>query len=304
MVDGVSNYSKDILSMSRVSNLRTGNQESGLDNQNTDLNDLQNSLEDIFLQSSFSGSLDIKLDMTKSMQIVESESRRSISRHLALEFNLSVDSMGKIGGNFVDSKAANKLPSSKLDNGEDPFSAENTANRIVDFVKRAAELTKSLGISGLENENEKNRFENLQIGAVKEGFKQARSILGDLDKERDDRVNSTYDLVMNGLDRYFHPEKYEHEEKLAEENSGDLTSSNSSIFGVQSFSLNFQLSMSVDGVFDETDLNDYIGNAFSEVKNIFDGYLRGEPNEEDFNPLNVFQLGKLHQDRVRTLVED
>lgn len=305
MVDGVSNYSKNFPTISRDSRTRSDRQDSSLhDNISKGLVD-EPSLEHYLQKSAFEGSLDIKLDMSKSMQILESESRRSISQSFALEFNLTVDFEGKIGGSFQDARSSQIASTSRSGKDEkDPYSAENTANRIIDFVKRAADLTRSLGISNLENEDEKNHFETLQLGAVKEGFKQARSILGNLDRDRDDRVNDTYALVMDGLDRYFHPENYEDDDSSSEEGLEDLNNSVKTLSASQNFSLNFQLSMNGEGVFNAEELHEFVEDAFSEVKNLFEGFLWGKNGEESFNPLGLFQLDRLSQDRVRALVED
>jgi hypothetical protein len=73
-------------------------------------------------------SMDFKMDMSRSMQVVENEGKRSISYSMSMNFSVSVDEMGKLRAKAEDASA----PKSADD---DFFSPENTAGRIVDFVK-------------------------------------------------------------------------------------------------------------------------------------------------------------------------
>ncbi|MBT3785075.1 DUF5610 domain-containing protein [bacterium] len=261
----------------------------------------------------FSGSFDFSLSMSKSMQIVEGESKRSVSQSMSLEFNLSVDANGRLGGSFAGPGVPEEASNVDEAKDDDPFSAENTANRIIDFVKRAAELTKKLGISNLETDEEKDKFATMQTEAVKLGFKQARNILGSLDDDREGRVNNTYDLVLDGLDRFFHPEKYEDEEsevvaQPADQGDGQSGTGEGSFSSSKSFSLNFQVKIEGNGEFNPEDLNSFVDDAFSQVQDVFNKFLGGgsdsesDSEEGSFNPANLFSLDQLNPDRVRSLI--
>jgi len=308
MVNGVSGSSQNSQFFIQNSNSRAKSktQEDESKQSPQDGVNLEKSLNNSLSELGFSGSIDFSLDMSKSMQIVEGESKRSISQSLSLEFNLSIDANGKLGGSFAGPGVAEEPKSAEETKDDDPWSAENTANRIIDFVKRAADITKKLGISNLEMDEEKERFETLQVNAVKEGFKQARSLLGSLDTDREDRVNNTYDLVLDGLDRYFHPEKYEDEEEVQsapEESSEEGTGEGSQFSSSQSFSLNFQVSIEGNGEFNPEELNEFVGDAFSQVQDVFGQFLGGGSEEgEGFNPINLFSLDQIRRERVRSLV--
>ena len=150
----------------------------------------------------------------------------------------------------------------------------------------------------------------MQTEAVKLGFGQARNILGSLDTDREDRVNNTYDLVLDGLDRYFHPEKYEDEaEEVAEPTDpGEGQSGEGSFSSSKSFSLNFQVKIEGNGEFNTDDLNSFVEDAFSQVQDVFDKFLGGgsetdsDSEEGSFNPANLFSLDQLKPERVRALV--
>jgi len=306
MVDGVGGSAKNPQLLIQGSQARAKRENQATDQASSQLQDapVKNPINEL----GFSGSFDFSLNMSKSMQIVEGESKRSVSQSLSLEFNLSIDANGKLGGSFA-GPGVPEDPEVDEAKDDDPFSAENTANRIVDFVKRAAELTKKLGISKLETDEEKERFATLQTDAVKLGFKQARNLLGSLDSDREDRVNSTYDLVMDGLDRFFNPEKYEDEEtdevqEAPQESSEQGTNLDSQFSASKSFSLNFQISIEGNGEFNPDELNSFVEDAFSNVQDVFDKFLGGESDSEegDFNPANLFNLDQINSDRVRSLI--
>jgi len=72
------------------------------------------------------------------------------------------------------------------------WNAENTSQRIVDFSLSFRDLFK-----GSDEE-----YYNIIKGAIEDGFKQARDILGDLPGSVNNLVNNTHDLAMQKLDQW------------------------------------------------------------------------------------------------------
>lgn len=74
--------------------------------------------------------------------------------------------------------------------GDDYWSPENTSQRIVDFAMQF--------IDSFEGEDEE--FFEIIKGAVKKGFDEARGMIGEMNEETDNKVNKTYELVMEKFD--------------------------------------------------------------------------------------------------------
>lgn len=75
----------------------------------------------------------------------------------------------------------------------DYWSAENTSQRIVDFATSF--------LSAFEGDD-KSEFFNTIRDAIKEGFKQAKELLGELPGAVGGLVNKTYKLTMDKLDSF------------------------------------------------------------------------------------------------------
>ena len=84
---------------------------------------------------------------------------------------------------------------------EDYFSAENTANRILDVATSFFELSSFNKASG-NNEESRQQFSDLIGAAIKEGFRQAKEVLGDLPKEISGQIQETNELVFSGLEDF------------------------------------------------------------------------------------------------------
>jgi hypothetical protein len=72
------------------------------------------------------------------------------------------------------------------------WNAENTSQRIVDFA---------LSFYGAHGENGQEFYDKIK-GAIDEGFKEARSILGELPEGVSKLADSTYKLTMEKLDSW------------------------------------------------------------------------------------------------------
>ena len=145
------------------------------------------SVKETFLNES----LAFEMNLSKSMQVVEGESKRSVTKSLSLEFSL----------NFENNRVM--MEKSQVPKGEDMFSPENTANRIVDFIKSAFKFSQLFGENKLETEEDRLNFQETQTGAVEDGFKQARGLLGELPEDIESGISKTFDLIMEGLDKFF-----------------------------------------------------------------------------------------------------
>ncbi|MDI6704302.1 MAG: DUF5610 domain-containing protein [bacterium] len=95
------------------------------------------------------------------------------------------------------------LPKEEMTIGEiqEYIKPENVAGRIVDFAKGLYGMWKS---NHPDAEPEKfDGFFNVLKGAIDEGFKQARDILGVLPDDIESMINETYDLTMQGMDDWY-----------------------------------------------------------------------------------------------------
>lgn len=246
-------------------------------------------------ESSFS------LDLSRSLKVVEGEARKNVVSAFDLEISLSVSASGKLESNLRKlSDQAEEASKSETSEAENPFSPENTAKRIVEFVRQAMGFARNSGKLDENSESALSRFAELQINSVKEGFKQARGILGKIPDEVSGGINNTYDLVMDGLDRLFHPEKYEDEENQAEKPVKDPA--NGSFYSSQSFSLSFQLSISAEGQFDPEELNSFIEDSFGKVQDAFSSFLEEGEGALGFNPMELFSKGEFKPEKMMSLL--
>ncbi len=117
----------------------------------------------------------------------ESEKAYETLRRIVMEL---IDNQGRVDGQ---KKSANeeslRLEAAKLISDDGSLGAEAVSNRIVDFA---------IAISG----GDKSKIDVLR-GAIEEGFKQVKDILGDLPEVS----QKTYDLVMEKLDKWEKDEK-------------------------------------------------------------------------------------------------
>ncbi|MBU1105591.1 MAG: DUF5610 domain-containing protein [Candidatus Riflebacteria bacterium] len=81
---------------------------------------------------------------------------------------------------------------------QDYFSPENTAQRILDVATSFFAISET-GTAGGNNEASRQKFADFIGGAINEGFKQARDILGDLPEDVESGINKTNSLVFTGL---------------------------------------------------------------------------------------------------------
>ena len=258
--------------------------------------ELQNKSEDGSVQeTSLSESLAFELNLSKSMQVVEGESKRSITKSLSLEFSL----------NFENNRVMTEK--SQVPKGDDMFSPENTANRIVDFVKSAFKFSQLFGENKLETEEDRSNFQETQTGAVEEGFKQARGLLGDLPGEIESGISKTFDLIMEGLDKFFGGE-----EDVSEEPAETFDPANGNFYSSQSFSLSYQLEVNAQGDFANEELQAFMSNRMGQVQNAFQDFLdslSGGDNTDStesplLNPMGLFQLDSLNTDKIQGLLQE
>lgn len=258
--------------------------------------ELQNKSEDGSVQeTSLSESLAFELNLSKSMQVVEGESKRSITKSLSLEFSL----------NFENNRVMTEK--SQVPKGDDMFSPENTANRIVDFVKSAFKFSQLFGENKLETEEDRSNFQETQTGAVEEGFKQARGLLGDLPGEIESGMSKTFDLIMEGLDKFFGGE-----EDVSEEPAEIFDPANGNFYSSQSFSLSYQLEVNAQGDFANEELQAFMSDRMGQVQNAFQDFLDslggGESTDSNqsplLNPLGLFQLDSLNTDKIQGLLQE
>jgi hypothetical protein len=86
----------------------------------------------------------------------------------------------------------------QLTNLQDYFSPENTAKRILDVATSffgISEIAKAEG----DTEAARQKFSDFIGGAINEGFRQARNILGDLPEDVSDGIDKTHSLIFSGL---------------------------------------------------------------------------------------------------------
>jgi len=255
-------------------------------------NDQNEQVQNLSLENSFA----FEMNYQKSMQVMEGEAKRSISKSLSFEFSISIEANGKLSA-----KAGVPGEGEESQSLQDLFTPEKTAGRIVDFVKSAFDFLSKFGEKNMEDEDEFARFQQMQTDAVKEGFKQARGLLGAMPDDVESGIDQTFDLVMEGLDKFFNGEEEEGEDTEAVASS--LDPSNGNFYSSQSFSLSFQLSVSAEGNFDPEELNNFVEDSMGEVQSLFDKFLSGGEDEESgFNPLELFNLGGLNEGRIRGLL--
>lgn len=85
-----------------------------------------------------------------------------------------------------------QTPSVKKIEVPEEWNAENTSQRIVDFA---------LSFYGAVDKQGNDFFEAIK-GAIIDGFKQARDMLGDLPDEANELIDDTYSRVMEKLDSW------------------------------------------------------------------------------------------------------
>ena len=242
-------------------------------------------------------SFDFKLGYSRSMQIVEGESRSQIVKAFDMEISISVSATGKLESSLR--RESEKAQEEETTESSDPFSPENTAKRIVDFVRQALSFSRKFGKEPVETEDQLARFAELQTNAVKEGFRQARKILGKMPTEVDKGVDSTYDLVMKGLDKLFNPKA--EEEASSDEVVVGKDPSKAGYYSSQSFSLSFKLQVQGNGEFSKDELNDFVNKSFGQVQDAFQGFLSGG-EKADFSPKDLFSRGNFSLEKMKGLL--
>ena len=101
----------------------------------------------------------------------------------------------------VDQKVDEAAEQDQLTYLRDYFSPENTAGRILDVALSffgISEIAKSEG----DTESARQNFSDFIGGAINEGFRQAREILGDLPEEIAGGIDKTHTLVFSGLEDF------------------------------------------------------------------------------------------------------
>jgi len=248
-------------------------------------------------------SLAFELSLSKSMQVVEGESKRSVSRSLSLEFSLNFEN-----SNLMKNKGQVPNSEGSAQSLEDMFSPENTAGRIVDFIKSAFKYSRLFGENKLETEEDRQRFQESQTGAVEEGFKQAKGILGKMPDDIESGISQTFDLIMKGLDKFFAGDEEDETDPISEL----LEPSDGNYYSSQSFSLSYQLEVSAEGNFAPEELQDFMQERFGQVQDAFKGFLESLTGEsapqvgqsKPFNPMGLFQFGSLNTDRIQSLLRE
>lgn len=97
------------------------------------------------------------------------------------------------GVEFVDSILYAVDPDTEVPEVPEYWNAENTSQRIVDFALSFQ--------SAFEGEG--SEFQERIVDAIKEGYKQAKEMLGDLPGPAAKLFNDTYELTMEKLDQHF-----------------------------------------------------------------------------------------------------
>lgn len=96
------------------------------------------------------------------------------------------------GGTFEPADAAAHIDKAQQLAVPEYWNAENTSQRIVDFAVQFLDAFKGSG----------GEFLDIIKGAIDEGFKQAKDLLGELPDQVSTLVNDTHDLVMQKLDKW------------------------------------------------------------------------------------------------------
>ncbi|MCO4783703.1 MAG: DUF5610 domain-containing protein [Candidatus Cloacimonetes bacterium] len=242
-------------------------------------------------------SYSFSMNYTKAMQVIEGESKQESLKSMSLDFSISVDYSGRLSASPLSQEEA-----AQQTEDDDPFSPENTANRIVDFIKQAFSFTKAFGENPLESSDDILNFRTAQEDAVKQGFGQARNLLGDVDEDIDGGINSTYDLVFKGLEDFFNGINGEDSEEETDEVASTEDPSNGNFYSSQSFSLSYQVSVNAEGNFSEDELNSFIDDSFNQVQDIFGKFIGGE-DEGAFNPFDLISAEGLNNDKISNLLE-
>lgn len=259
----------------------------------TKANQGQEGVESIKSHESYSFSM----NYTKAMQVIEGESKQESLKSMSLDFSISVDFSGKLSASPLSQEEAAQQTES-----DDPFSPENTANRIVDFIKQAFSFTKAFGENPLESDDDILSFRSAQEDAVKQGFGQARSLLGDVNDDIDGGINSTYDLVFKGLEDFFNGIGDKDSDEESTEEVAPSDPANGNFYSSQSFSLSYQVSINAEGNFSEDELNSFIGDSFDQVQDMFGKFIGGE-EEGAFNPFDLISADGLSNEKVSSLLE-
>ncbi|PCJ16964.1 MAG: hypothetical protein COB02_14960 [Candidatus Cloacimonadota bacterium] len=241
-------------------------------------------------------SFSFSMNYSKAMQVIEGESKQESLKSMSMEFSISVDFSGKLSASPISQEEA-----AQLSEKEDPFSPENTANRIVDFIKQAFSFTKAFGQNPLENDSDIAKFRTAQEDAVKKGFGQARSLLGDVDEKTDGGINSTFDLVFKGLEDFF--SGLNNKDKQEPKEVETTSPANGNFYSSQSFSLSYQVSISAEGNFSEDELNSFIDDSFKQVNDIFGKFIGGGEEEGGFNPFDLISSDSLDTEKIGNLLE-
>ncbi|MCJ8344776.1 DUF5610 domain-containing protein [bacterium] len=254
----------------------------------------QEAIESIKSRESFSFSM----NYSKAMQVIEGESKQESLKSMSMEFSISVDFSGKLSASPISQAEA-----SQSAGNDDPFSPENTAGRIIDFIKQAFSFTKAFGDNPLKSDDDISSFRTAQEDAVKKGFGQARNLLGDVDDDINGGINSTFDLVFKGLEDFFNSIGQDDSEEEPDDDVTSTDPANGSYYSSQSFSLSYQVSMSAEGNFSEDELNSFIDDSFNQVQDIFGKFIGGDEEGSSFNPFDLFASDEFNNDKISNLLE-
>jgi hypothetical protein len=248
-------------------------------------------IESLLLEDSFS----FDMSLSRSLHVVEDQSAKQISESMEFNFSISMDFTGKL-------VAEPYKEGEVVKEDDDPWSPENTASRIADFVKQAFRMVRNEDRERFENKDEIEKFGNIQKDAVKLGFKQARGILGDLEDSISKGIGSTFDLVMEELDKFFEDPDAKPEPK-EETAPVENNPARGSFYSSQSFSLSFQLEVNAQGNFNPDELQAFVDDSFGQVQDMFKEFI-GSDGEEGFNPMSLFSMDSLNNDKISHLLSE
>lgn len=127
-------------------------------------------------------------------------SKETFSFKASYEF-LQRASGGEEIQNDTEFSAENTAEQGALSKLEDYFSPENTAMRILDVATSffaVSETGQTLG----NNEAARQKFADFIGGAIDQGFKQARAILGNLPENIATGIDKTHSLIFSGLEDF------------------------------------------------------------------------------------------------------
>ena len=142
---------------------------------------------------------------------------------------------------------------------------------------------------------------------MEDGFKQARGLLGELPEDIESGISKTFDLIMEGLDKFFGGA-----EESVEEPTESLNPANGNYYSSQSFSLSYQLEVNAQGNFANEELQEFMSDRMGQVQNAFQDFLDSLSVNENtdsnqnktFNPLELFQLNELNTDKIQGLLQE